>query len=341
MVSVPTVEGIHKSAITASLPKGENWEIFSVKTVYDLQKLEESAKFREVLVGCKLVIYLVGSRDIMEQCKAAGPNSIADVNGIFSSLSASCERIKSKKPVLIITLPPNNIPETWPVSSVYNTMIVNELGSNNCKYIVIDNQEDYTMVLKRKLVLGDSISLSIDGASYITKALSLKLSQIKLEEFTPEIETSSGPSRAALTDTTNSQPVAHTESSSSKGKFRQVAVQIPTDMIRHIIGRGQKTRIRIENESNTKVEIKKWKVDGEEKDAAVIRGHDVAVEKAVKIIQSIVNEQKSKVVPGKRESKDECRYYKEGTCFRGEVCPFMHSDTGGPIQPQTKVIKLE
>ena len=308
---VLVIDDIHRDSIVARLPSDETWKVFALDTTFSLSGLDGSEAFRKACNTAGQVTYMTGINDLMK------PN--AQIKHTVSNLLASCSKVDKAK-VLISTIPPTKLPETFSKVRILNSMLLSEMEKKGFK--LINTQQNLSTLPMSKVVTGDGITLTSLAVDTIIQSLV----QISTDEI-------------VAMDLSSDEPMPPSEDHGSTSNHSTL-VEVPTEFMKHIIGRRRVMITSIEKETQTRTSVKKWEDQEGRKEGLEIFGSPDAIQEAVRRIESVITDRK------KREANKICSFFKSGTCFKGNQCPNIHSSTpnqdrGTPRMDNTKVIKLK
>lgn len=303
------------------LPREYSWEVFTVDSVRNISSLEDTESFRSALSKSFVIVLFVGTSDLISHAASASKHNNGNTETIFEYISATCNKLSQEKQVIIITVPPTRIAGTLGEVPVLNAMIVREL-KEKCK--VIDNHKKFSAKLKSIVVADDGVTMTSYTADIIVNDLSTELAGLNTDTArqgtehvsTPKAEQSRPTSAGSVP-----RPSAH----------GQVMVEVPVLYMKHVVGKNRRVLNKIENDAGVKIETKKWKDNEVQKEGVLIKGKRAEIDQAVATIKSVISEQKNKP-----SEMGPCKFYKNGSCFKGENCPFSHNE----CESQPELIKL-
>ncbi len=328
----------HREMIEPNLPAEYQWEIFAIESTKTIKKLEESSAFKKSLKKAGIVCFLTGSQDLMY---TKPPSTYPDnVGWIYENLKLSCERLSKKITVQVCTIPPNKMPTTSSEVPILNRMIM-DLKS---RVTVINTQEQFSEIPKSKAVEQDGVTLSSKSTQILCDAI--------CEAVCHHFESNKN---ANSTDTSvcseegekENMPEDPLSTSTPQPELQsQVLVEIPSDLIKHVIRKGHKGIEMIQRQSGASLEVKKWDNDGVTKQGIMVKGTRKAVKKATDTIEQIVKDQRERQMgtnvraPPNMENVV-CNHYKTGSCFKGARCKFAHPGHSEALDPTSmKVMKV-
>ena len=268
--------------------------------------MNASETFTEACSKAIQITYMIGINDIL---KGETP-----IKTIFTNILTSCSQIKMNKKIVISTIPPTKIPETFSQVRILNSMLMNEMTRKG--YTVVEHAKLSSLPMS-KVVLDDNYSLTDTTVDTILETL-------------VGVETSETGERGQDPTPIETLTAAKT-----------ATVQVPTPYMKHIIGRNRTKLNTIEKQTHTKALTRKWSdSQGQKNEGIQITGEPHAVQEAVQLINNIIQERKQR----DESLKDQpCRYLASGSvCFKGDSCPFGHHNV--PQNTSTisasKIIKL-
>ena len=316
------IDSAHETEIRAKLTKDTEWDLFPVSSVASLNELEKTDKFNRAVGKASVVIVMLGSSDLLPDSKCESTSSI------YSYLSAFCEKIKKRKVVAVVTVPPTKISGTLSEVPFLNTMI----SQMKPECLVIDCQEQFNSLPKRLTIAENGISVSDRGAEIAINAVAHMLrNDLKTHRAkNPRDESSADHGDSEMVNKENDRPIPN----ANQRTGNHVLVEVPSRFMKHVVGKGKRGLERISRESMTALEIYKFQEDNIQKEAVKITGNETNCRKAVELIHQIIRDQKSK--EGQIDYNQECSFYRDGKCDRESSCPFRHSDG----QSRAKMIRL-